>query len=93
MAQTAQQRREAARELARRLFSPQVTAGFNLDDLMAAIGAIDDLMYALPGALNGTLTLKQNFVVALPEPFKSSSTAEQKALALAMWALKEVGAI
>lgn len=93
MAQTAQQRREAARELAAKIFPPTVTATLNLDDLTAAVGSIDDTMDALPGALTGGQTIKQNFLSRLPEPFKSTATAQQKAVALVAWALKESGLI
>lgn len=94
MAQTATERHEAARDLARRMF--QVvgkTADLNLDDLTAAVGSIDDLMDALPGTLNGAQSVKVNFVQNLPEPFKTNSTASEKAIVLMVWSMKEVGII
>lgn len=94
MSQTATERRIAARELATRMFANVgAVANMNLDDLAAAIGSIDDTMDALPGALNGAQTIKVNFVQRLPEPFKSTSTAQQKSIALMIWALKETGII
>lgn len=93
MTQTTAQRREAAIELAKRMFSPSILATLNWNDLSAAIGAIDDTMDKLPALLNSTLTVKQNLVAALPEPFKSTSTATQKAIALMVWAMKETGII
>ncbi len=92
MALTAQQRREAARDLAKKVFANK-TANLNLDDLTAAVGSIDDTMDLLPGALNAVRTVKRNFVDNLPEPFQSNSTAQEKALALTVWALKETGLI
>ena len=32
-------------------------------------------------------------IAALPEPFKSNSTAQQKALVLMLWVMKETGII
>jgi hypothetical protein len=88
-------RRLAARELGLKMFPPGggITATLNLDDLVAAVGAIDDEMDKLPATLNAGLTVKQNLVGALPEPFESESTAVQKALALGLWAMKEAGQI
>jgi hypothetical protein len=85
----------AARELARRIFPSDVTANLNLDDLKAAIGGIDDVFDMQPNdpALSNSLTLKQNFLALLPEPFKSTATSQQKAFALMVWAMKEVGVI
>lgn len=93
MAMTAVQQRHAAREMARRIYDAATRADLNLDDLQAAIGAIDATMDKLPAQLAPASTVKQNFIVALPEPFKSGSTAPQKALALALWALKEAGTL
>lgn len=94
MAQTTGQRRDAARELATRIYvSAGKTAALNLDDLLAAVGSIDNAMDALPSTLNPARTVKQNFLDNLPEPFKSISTTQEKALALMVWALKEVGII
>lgn len=94
MSLTQQQRTEAARELAKKLFQEvSKTANLNLDDLAAAVGSIDDTMDALPAALTAGQTIKTNFVQRLPEPFKSNSTANEKAIALMIWAMKEVGII
>jgi len=94
MAQTTPQRRDAARELAKRLWvETNATATMNLDDLLAAIGSIDDTMDLLPANLTALQTVKQNFLSRLPEPFKSTATTQQKALALVCWTLKEAGLI
>ncbi len=94
MAQTTEQRRTAARELARRMFQETgTTANLNLDDLLAAVGSIDDTMDLLPANLTAGQTVKQNIVSRLPEPFKSNSTAQQKAVALMAWVMKETGII
>ena len=44
-------------------------------------------------SLDTAKTLKQNFVSLLPEPYKSKSNAAEKALALVVWALEEVGLV
>lgn len=90
MAQTPVQIRAAAVELGRRLFANK-TADLNLDDLMAAVQSIDTLMDAGRNALPVAGTIKQGFVANLPEPFQSNSTAQEKALALVVWTLAEVG--
>jgi len=69
------------------------TAVMSWDDLTAAIGSLDDTMDALPTLLNPLTTVKQNSLARLPEPFKSTATAQQKAIALTVWALKEAGII
>ena len=92
MAQTAQQKADVARELARRLYAT-ATANLNHDNLVAAVSAIDNAMDALPPALGQSLTVKQNLIAARPEPFKSNSTAQQKALVLMLWVMKETGII
>ena len=86
-------RKTAAKALGDIIFPPSVMAGLNWDDLTAAIGAIDDTMDALPGALNGAQSIKTNFIQRLPEPFKSASNVQQKAYALHCWAMKEAGII
>ena len=40
-----------------------------------------------------TQSLRTNLIQALPEPFKSRSTAAEKALALGLWALQEAGVL
>lgn len=93
MTLNAADRRIAAKELASRIFGVTVVAGMNWDDLTAAIGSIDDTMDALPATLNAVQTVKVNFIQRLPEPFKSASTSQQKAIALMVWAMKETGLI
>lgn len=93
MTLSATERRVAARRLALEMFGTS-TADVNVDDLAAAIGAIDDAMDAQASEIDPqTLTVKQFLVLSLPEPFKSSSTANEKAIALMVWAMKEVGMI
>jgi len=92
MSQTAGERANAARELARRLYtSANITATMTVADFTAAIGSIDDTMDALPAALTAGSTIKQNFLARLPEPFKSTATTQQKAIALMIWAFQETG--
>lgn len=93
MAQTDNQLRNAGAKLAEKMFSREVIANMNLADIKAAVASIDATMDALPGTLTANRTIKQNFVDQLPEPFKSTSTAQQKALALWAWAAQEVGLI
>lgn len=93
MALTTTQRREAAREWVRRIFTADVMATLNLDDLVAAIGSIDDTMDALPATLNPLTSVKTNFLANLPQPFKGTATPQQKAIALTCWAMKEAGLI
>lgn len=93
MSLNASERKAAARNLALDIFGPEITANVHWDDLTAAIAAIDDSMDALPAALNSGLTVKQNLIDRLPEPFKSTSTVDQKAAALTIWAMKTAGVI
>ena len=94
MSQTDGDRLIAARLLAEELFRKVGgTATMSLNDLKAAVGSIDDTMDALPAALTAGQTIKTNFIQRLPEPFKSASNAQQKAVALMAWAMKETGLI
>ncbi len=97
MTLTAAERKEAARELAVKLYvAVQKTAVTNIDDLIAAVGSIDDAMDTtfdnLPAAW-GTKTVKQGLIDNLPDPFKSNSSAADKAIAMSIWAMKEAGLI
>lgn len=92
MALTASQRRKAAVEFARRAFRVvNKTATLNLSDLEAAVDAIDATMNLTPPNLTANQTIKANLANALPEPFASESTAQEKALALCVWAMAETG--
>jgi len=91
MAQTTDQRERGAREIVRQMFPTEVTANLNFHDFVAAITAIDLAMDAMPAQANPALTIKQNLVGILPEPFKSHSTVQQKALVLSVWAMVETG--
>ena len=92
------QKRAAAERLATELFDKpgqaSVTGNLNVDDLVAAIDSLDTAMdtviNAVPGAWQ-TKTIKTALIDNLPEPFKSNSTATQKAAALMLWALAEAG--
>ena len=95
MAMDTTQRRDAGRELGRKMklgINGRI-ADIDLDDLLAAVGSIDDMMDALPATLNGAQSIKVNFVQNIPEPFKSTTTSQEKALALVVWAMKETGLI
>lgn len=95
MAQSAAQKRAAAVRLAKELFDGgyKKPANLNLADLIAAVGAIDAKMDALPATLNVAQSVKINLVQSLPEPFKSGTNAQEKALALVCWALAEAGLV
>lgn len=91
---TAAQKTAAAREIARRMFDggKTATATLNLDDLSAAVESLDAAMAtvisSVPGAWQAK-TIKAALVDNLPEPFQSTATPSQKALALALWAFAE----
>ncbi len=96
MALTSTEIREAARNLTKRLFTPDITANLDLDDLDAAVASIDASMETVINTIPAgmaTKTVKRAIIDALPEPFQSTSTADQKAVALVVWALKEAGLI
>jgi len=78
---------KAARFLGARIYvEAGATANMNGSDLFAAIGAIDGVMESLPPALgNQAQTVAQNINSALPEPFKSTATTQQKSFAVIMW--------
>lgn len=96
MAQTNQQIKESAKELAERLFvQPNATATVDTTTLVNAVQKIDT-------AMNATTTQVQNAMpgvvlkTALLNYFKQSwpnATNQQAGIALALWALKEVGLI
>lgn len=92
MPQTPQQKADVARELARRLYA-NATANLSHDDLVAAISAIDSVMDGPPPTPGQVPTVRQHLLASLPEPFKTRSTPQHKALALALWAMKETGII
>jgi len=84
----------AASRLAVEIFvQTGTTAHSSSADLKEAVREIDTTMDKLPAALNSGLTVKQNFLADLPEPFKSNATNAEKAFALMAWALKETGVI
>ena len=90
MAQTTDQQREAAREFARRVFvEPNATATLSLEDIRAAVGAIDTAMDSVVAGQ----TIRARLIGSLPEPFGSNSTPQQKAMALVVWVMKEVNLI
>ena len=94
MAMSDADRRTAARHLARQMFVvAEKTANMNLDDLFAAIGAIDDFFVGLASDLTGAQTVEVNLNNALPQPFKGTATIGEKALALTSWAEKRGGLI
>ena len=96
MAFTDDQARKVAREVAARIYTQSITATMNLDDLKAAINAIDTVMDTVINTIPGpaqTNTIKQGLLSQLPEPFKSETTTAQKALALSLWAFEEAGVL
>jgi len=96
MSLTSAQKTEAARRLALQIFPHDVTATVNLNDLIAAIGSIDSAMDTVLGSVPAPWllkTVKQALIDNLPEPFKSNSTAAQKAAALSLWSMKEAGIV
>lgn len=94
MALIAADRQDAARQLARKLFvETTATANLSLTDIRAAIDSVDDTFDALASALAGTATVQQNVNIRLPEPFKTTATAGQKASIVAYVAMKRGGLI
>lgn len=95
MALTDQEKRDAAKLLAFEIFQKLSTiAHSDTDNLIAAIGSIDTAMATVINDVPvawGTKTIKQALIDNLPEPFQANSTAAQKAIALAMWAMEEAG--
>lgn len=92
-----QQKQTAANELAKKIFRElNVTAHSDGDDLIATINSLDTAMAMIintvPAAWE-TKTFKAALIDNLPEPFQSNSTATQKAMALALWAMAEAGII
>lgn len=59
------------------------TANMSTEDIRAAINAVDDW----------TESNQASFNTALPEPFKSTATAKQKAQMLSFVALKRTGVL
>lgn len=89
MALTEPQRTDAMRQLVKKMFVDLGdTATLNTDEVKAAIDSIDDFFAALGSTLTGGITVEQNLLNALPEPFVSVATNAQKSLALAYWAMK-----
>lgn len=87
-------RAKAARALARRIYAGG-SANCHHTDLLAAVGAIDDAFEGtaanLPGTAGQTIAVRLN--QALPNPFGSNATLEQKAALLAVWAGVKYGII
>lgn len=72
------------------------TATLNTDDIKAAIESIDlgmDTIINTIPVLWGVKSIKVALIDNLPEPFKSNSTAQEKALVFSAWAMKEAGVI
>lgn len=94
MAMTDAEQYEVARELVDRIFvQPGVTAHADLDDLKAAVGAIDTAMNAtttqVEAAYPGVVT--KTAFLSYAQAQASGLTAQEAGVALALWALKEVG--
>jgi hypothetical protein len=89
------QRRDAGREIGVRMFH-SATANLNLDDMQAAVTSIDTAMETVINTIPAgwqAKTIKQALIDNLPEPFRSRSTAKQKAEAMEIWAKKEAGVL
>jgi hypothetical protein len=80
MALTAGQRREAMRDLARRLDLDGPLA-LTKDDLVAAVGGIDDYLEANAAAINA----------AIPQPARGALSVSQKAALVSFVALTRYG--
>lgn len=90
---TFEKRRSAARQIARFLFPHGVVANLNRNDIQAAVAFIDDSFDTVINDIpvgQRVKTIKQLMTTNLPEPFKSASTAIQKAAVLQFWAVQEV---
>lgn len=76
------ERRETARDFARRLFvEGNQTARFNLDELRDAVVAIDEFLDANAAAVNA----------AFPASFRASATSLEKAAIVAFCAMRRAG--
>ncbi len=85
---------DVLRQFARRVYGELgATADLNTANLKAAIDSIDDTFNSLASTLTQGQTVEINFNANFPEPFKSTATVPQKALALAYWAMKRGGLI
>jgi hypothetical protein len=84
MALTTDQKADVARQWARKFFAEAaVAANFSHTDLNAAAGATDDYIESIQSAYNA----------ALPLPFRSDATLQQKTLMFCWVALKRAGLI
>lgn len=89
---TAQERKRATKQWILRMFVQSgATATFSQDHLLQVIGAIDDFFVASIGTLNDAQTVEQALNQALPTPFRGAATLQQKALAVAYWAMQRGG--
>lgn len=80
MPMTDDQRKEAARDLARAIYGAK-TADMDADDLRAAVDAVDDWIdQQLPG-----------FLAMLPEPFATRTTAAEKRTLFTLISMRRVG--
>jgi hypothetical protein len=95
MALTSPQNRDAAAQIASKIFNGAV-ANFNLADLQSAVTAVDN---ALDSTLNqavavvgGATTVASAMAQIIPAPF-SSATAQQKSLLVCYVIMKRAGII
>ena len=95
MSLTAPQNRDAAAKVASKIFNGAV-AKFNLDDLQAAITAVDNALDATLNqavtAVGGTTTVANGMAQVIPAPF-STATAQQKTLLVCYVLMKRAGLI
>lgn len=89
-------RQDAARRWIAQFFvEPNATANLSHTDIAAAVAAIDADLDAQVSTLgiSGTATMLAALVGLLPEPFKSGSSAAQKAAVYSYVFLKRAGVI
>lgn len=98
MALTTPQNRDAAAQVASKIFDQTVAnvAKFNLADLQAAVTAVDNALDATLNqavtAVGGTTTVANGMAQVIPAPF-STATAQQKTLLVCYVLMKRTGLI
>lgn len=92
---TTAQNRDAAAQVANKIFST-VTANFALDNIQAAITAVDNALDSTlnqaVAAVGGTTTVANGMAAVIPAPF-STATAQQKTLLVCFVLMKRAGLI
>lgn len=89
-----EKKKRAGKALCNRIYGEtNKIAPIHWGDAQAALEALDIAFDQKPDlTVTGlNLTVKQYLLSQLPEPFKSETTAQEKAELLRFWALEEVG--